>query len=46
MLFITQILPIIFPLTWMLLCYSDIDFYTKYSALTYSIDTVSSLSDP
>ena len=41
-LYITQVLPIIFPLK---LIYSQIAFYTKYFLLTFSKDVVSPLSN-
>ena len=39
-LYISQVLPIIFPLK---LIYSQIAFYTKYFVLTFSLDVVSTL---
>ena len=41
-LYIIQVLPIIFPLK---LIYSQITFYTKYFLLTFSKDVVSPLSN-
>ena len=39
-LYITQVLPIIFPFKWL---YSEIIFYTKPIVLSYSTDVVSFL---
>ena len=39
--YVTQVLPIIFPLKWF---YSEIAYHTKYFGLFYSIDVVSTFS--